>query len=571
MIDYLIPDSITRTNQPFILWRAAALSISEIIGLNLTKLGLLAIMSLKKKEFIAHFNDAISTFEPSHSPAPISRLLTMQDDPGTNCMVKSSLQTGLLDQCSVMLSDYAHKYVLYLLLGPLVILRSLCSIITNHNCCFILYLLFSVNPIAAFHNTSSLSHDSQTGSLICSKELKQFQWEHLDLFSPHICDNAGTTTPWQLTQFVYPDLKVFLDIGANRGYTAAEFFGLWSPGHGLNRKNLFDKLKQDSAAGLYKNNEQLNTYCKDGHDEDKPIFCIGRNSIFPCLTRRSIQVYSFDGQRTHFEEVSGTIRRHFPHLTPTTTPIDKSLTSVKSTHEYIHAAMTDTIPTGVKFGYFKIDKTETGKLIKNQTTAQNGTDLVPLLTVDSFCQERKIRNVGVLKIDAEGSDDQVIAGATQTLLTRGVKVLLYECFNCMSDRYKTLVETLDRKFGFDCYQLGQYNLFLRLTNCWDYNYRNAPVECSDPHDKECSEFIRYKPNPAIRLDSNTFCVHRKRGAALHQIMETLSLHKYYEERRGNIHKDALLSNLKASYTPTGEITYVNPEGMLFFCIVLKPR
>jgi len=130
----------------------------------------------------------------------------------------------------------------------------------------------------------------------------------------------------------------------------------------------------------------------------------------------------------------------------------------------------------------------------------------------------------------------------------------------MSNRFQALVETLDTKFGFDCYQLGQYNLFLRLTNCWDYNYKKAPVECPNRKDKECSEFMRYRPIPRERLDSNTFCVHRKRGAALHSIMETLSLHKYYEERRGHIHKDALLSNLKASFGSQGELVYANPEG-----------
>lgn len=115
----------------------------------------------------------------------------------------------------------------------------------------------------------------------------------IDLVSPHICDNIGTSSPWQLTQFVYPDLKVFLDIGANRGSTAAEFFALWSPAdHGLNRRSLFEKLKQDSAAGLFTNNEQLNTYCNDGNADDQPMFCNGRHSILPCMMRRS-STYSF--------------------------------------------------------------------------------------------------------------------------------------------------------------------------------------------------------------------------------------------------------------------------------------
>lgn len=36
-------------------------------------------------------------------------------------------------------------------------------------------LLVNVNLVAAFQNSSFISHDPQTGSLVCSKDLKKFQ------------------------------------------------------------------------------------------------------------------------------------------------------------------------------------------------------------------------------------------------------------------------------------------------------------------------------------------------------------------------------------------------------------
>lgn len=125
----------------------------------------------------------------------------------------------------------------------------------------------------------------------------KFQIDHLDYVDPHFC----AENIWRSIQMMLPDASVFIDIGANRGYFAAMLFGLWSPGHGLTRKELYRYLQEDSKAGKLSNNDQLTTACKDGTESDIPITCYGRRRE-ECFSRKTITVHSFDGQETHYKD-----------------------------------------------------------------------------------------------------------------------------------------------------------------------------------------------------------------------------------------------------------------------------
>ena len=137
---------------------------------------------------------------------------------------------------------------------------------------------------------------------------------------------------------MYPNIRTFLDIGGNRGYTAAQFFGLWSPGYNFNRISLYNALKTDSEASLLRNNAELNTFCGDGKEGDDPIFCIGRPAPNQCQFRRPISVYSFDGQRSHVEDAIGITKRHFPRIHSNYSTANPDLTKVRAKWEYFHAA-----------------------------------------------------------------------------------------------------------------------------------------------------------------------------------------------------------------------------------------
>lgn len=94
---------------------------------------------------------------------------------------------------------------------------------------------------------------------------------------------------------MHPDASVFFDIGANRGYTAAHIFGLWSPGHLFNGKSLFESINADVSDKSNANTNNIDTVCSDGQDYE-PYVCIGKSQLTikssgsKCSLRRAIKV-----------------------------------------------------------------------------------------------------------------------------------------------------------------------------------------------------------------------------------------------------------------------------------------
>lgn len=405
------------------------------------------------------------------------------------------------------------------------------------------------------------AHGMRNSAYQCTDEETKFQVENFDLVDAFICDN-GAMSPWKIVQLMYPNIHTFLDIGGNRGYTAAQFFGLWSPGYNFNRVSLYDALKTDSEASLLRNNAELNTFCGDGKEDDDPIFCIGRPAPNKCQFRRPISVYSFDGQRSHVEDAIGVTKRHFPRIHSNYSTANPDLTKVRAKWEYFHAALTDVIPPNVTHGYFIFDTAETGRLVaSNESPSNYNSSLVPLLTVDKFCSDHKLDHVPVLKIDAEGGDFLVLKGATQTLTSRGVKVINFECAPCLNKDAIEVFKTLDNH-GFDCYLSGKYNLFLRITNCLNFDaVVNTPYHCTESSNPHCPEVIKWRKDPDRRIDGNVFCAHRHRANSLHAFFESASLYTFANtEHTGHFNKDAVLSNIKAAFSTVEDGIQPGNEG-----------
>ena len=122
--------------------------------------------------------------------------------------------------------------------------------------------------------TDSLSESRNIpSSYVCTDEEMLFQYQNYELVDSHICDSDH---PWRLAQMFFPSASVFIDVGANVGYTAAKLFGLWSPGTGLNRKELLRLIKIDALSTDHRRNEKthtINTVCGDGEHDDKPLLC----------------------------------------------------------------------------------------------------------------------------------------------------------------------------------------------------------------------------------------------------------------------------------------------------------
>jgi FkbM family methyltransferase len=68
----------------------------------------------------------------------------------------------------------------------------------------------------------------------------------------------------------------------------------------------------------------------------------------------------------------------------------------------------------------------TNSLVRPPDDQLVGVEQVDVVTLDDFVRDQKIRNIGLLKIDAEGFDLEVIKGAAKTLASGDVKAILVE-------------------------------------------------------------------------------------------------------------------------------------------------
>jgi FkbM family methyltransferase len=426
---------------------------------------------------------------------------------------------------------------------------------------------------------STLQSTSTQLSRKCSIQERDFQQNNFELAGLHICDKDLI---WQLIHLALPDIQVFLDIGGNLGYTAARIFGLWSPGHQFNRVSLFEAMEESVnrrvELNLTSNLNQRTTFCRDGHYRDTAFVCIGQehrpsNDRFakPCITRRNIQVYSFDGQLQHVENQQRIIYHHFPHLHPKyPQEFYNDSTRVHASWTYIHAALTSKLlprqQSGSqgdhkhhRIGYFKVDDNEHGQLVqdpmeRDQMIAEGLKKRrpeniqfieVPLLTIDVFVQEQGLSTVDVIKVDAEGSDIEVIQGGFETILNKDVKVITFECTDCLiKERYEPFFQMIDEQYGFDCYLHGINQIVVKMTgDCWDYSREFYKPRCK--HVRKCPYYLHKKNDHQWSrgaIDSNAYCIHRSRAAVLHGLVENIALYHYVDEKkRGHFLKDAFLS------------------------------
>jgi FkbM family methyltransferase len=87
---------------------------------------------------------------------------------------------------------------------------------------------------------------------------------------------------------------------------------------------------------------------------------------------------------------------------------------------------------------------------------------VSLVTLDDFCEERRLKTVDLLKIDVQGAERQVLEGARGLLERRAVRALYFEVL--MVETYEgqaTLVEYLDFLRSVDYVPAGFYGQVIR--------------------------------------------------------------------------------------------------------------
>mmetsp|Transcript_3988 Transcript_3988/g.5808 ORF Transcript_3988/g.5808 Transcript_3988/m.5808 type:complete len:457 (+) Transcript_3988:120-1490(+) len=307
----------------------------------------------------------------------------------------------------------------------------------------------------------------------------------------------------KLVQLTMPDASVFIDIGSNKGYSAAEFFSLWKPELGFSPRTLYSQIQQ--TAKLRELREC--GACGDCNGELEPLFdmqprlCSGdawktsgadsgalkRAGQALCSARKEnykpIRVYSFDGNPrlvngltevvAAFED-SGKLKP--TDSLPTTPGASKMLASSWSLE---NRAFTETCSPGQELvfqldgelGHIDGDNEDNPQRVKRRAKQGEATKVsVPCSTFDQLMKREGLSHVDFAKIDTEGHDLSVLDGAIDALKGNKVTVFRFE-YNVFWPETRNNLPPLQSitdelgKYGYVCYLEGK-NALIRLTYCW---------------------------------------------------------------------------------------------------------
>ena len=341
-------------------------------------------------------------------------------------------------------------------------------------------------------------------SKVCSPEQANRQGQYASVAKVRGCPSEDDI--WlRFTQLLMPQAKVFIDIGSNKGFTAARFFELWVPELGMNAKELHQALKSTSVERDLLECGACND-CLDAGISLMPIlsrFCSSeaertsdpnmartlQKAVDSMCTERAnsfipIHVYSFDGNPVMINGV--TKARDYLIEKDTGVSRLKSVTEVpierlpntpkkkflQASWNLELAAFSDIYEPG-KTVEFILGIGEKGHLSDTQGEPEEDESkiqraIVPILTVDAFVEREKLSHIDILKMDTEGHDPMVIRGSQQTIRNHRVTLVLFE-YNKVWDKSDKLEQVIKDNFdsyGYSCYLEGK-NLLLKLTQgCW---------------------------------------------------------------------------------------------------------
>ncbi len=114
-------------------------------------------------------------------------------------------------------------------------------------------------------------------------------------------------------------------------------------------------------------------------------------------------------------------------------------------------------------GQLRFDNRSPDSTIRAIATDQSDESLpvVSVTTVDEFCAEQKINHIGLLKVDTEGHDLEVVSGASRMLRDGSVDAVIAEC--SLKQQSKRLIsysqlQTAMRERGYVCFGIYQQAL-----------------------------------------------------------------------------------------------------------------
>jgi hypothetical protein len=294
--------------------------------------------------------------------------------------------------------------------------------------------------------------------------------------------------------------KVFIDIGANKGYNFALMYSLWMPHLRINGMKWFEMAIKDSSL----RHEDLYGQCQDYKENlDDP-----RASEIPKQDSVNLKMLAIDLSSTSLQLIRDISLRLTDELN---TPLHiKTLhTAMSNTHG------TTTSGKCIHSFYEKCRISSSGRLTIPVTTIDHLWPQLPSLlnlteeegrvkTKEGSLRKGRSKDeangkesrVDILMIDTEGYDPLVLAGGESTLSNRLVRLLIFEYHGDCPWPLTALHDVTKKlhSYGYVCYFEGQNRLW-RLSGCWSPLYEChawSNVLCVDHQDPWAEILDRYR-------------------------------------------------------------------------------
>lgn len=195
---------------------------------------------------------------------------------------------------------------------------------------------------------------------------------------------------------LYPCARMFIDVGMNRGYTAALFLGMWAPALNVTPQGWWsthvqtgaweNKYKHAQCGNCEECREKLSPFV---HSRWVPAECAG-------TTEHTIRIFSFEGSQPLIDDALSLITSHLPQLAKHWWPIHRAASAESGVRPFEQG----NTEQQQLLAYDAVEMTDNHRALRQRF---NLTSIdVNVTTLDDFAVENALLDeLELLKIDAE--------------------------------------------------------------------------------------------------------------------------------------------------------------------------